>query len=753
MFDKPVHVPTPARLLQQRNASAAFLEAWKTLRKRWIWTVTLATAVVVAVGFYTAGRPRIYRASCTLQIDPTPPRPLGADVQAIVDVGSGNFWAAQNYYNTQFKIMRSRAVAEETARRLGLQHNSSFLSGREPEPGQGAGAPVPTGEGSIEQAAAIIGSRLFVEPIRDSRLVEVAYQDSNPERARQILATLVSVYVDRNIDVALESTNTAAEWLEGQVQNLKTELEGSETVLQEYKKGNRILSVSLEDQSNMVRQEMQQLSAALTSVRVRRAQVAANAEELAQVAPPDGGVDLSNSDLLRDEVLQRLRQTLEEAVAEHESLLGSGKAANHPLVASANARVLAAREALQNEAQNVRQGALRELAVVDREVTNLSRLSEQAHERALELGALELDYRRLERNKTNTEKLYSLVIEKSKESNLTRMMRFNNIQIIDPPLASGGPVSPRVPFNMTMGLLGGLALGLLGAFAREMFDQSVKSPTDIEQELGMTLLGLLPRIGRSNGAGYGGKRREGRRRRPKGNEPVRIELIVHEDPTSAISEASRALRTNLSFMSPDKAYHTLLVTSAGPGEGKTTVACCLAIAMAQAGQRVLLVDCDLRRPRLHRVFDRVNDRGVTSCLLDRASLKAAVQETEVPGLSVLLSGPACPNPAESLQSNSFQSLLADMAVSYDRVVLDSPPVGAVTDAVILSTRVDASVLVIRAMRTSREAVRHARRALHDVRANLVGAILNVADPHREGYPYYHGHYNAPDADKAVRAPS
>jgi len=315
-------------------------------------------------------------------------------------------------------------------------------------------------------------------------------------------------------------------------------------------------------------------------------------------------------------------------------------------------------------------------------------------------------------------------------------------------------VSPRVPLNMTLGLVGGLALGLFGAFAREMFDRSIKSPNDIEQELGLTFLGLLPRVGRSSkGSGYGGRARGSQRRRPKGNEPQRIELIVHEDPTSAIAESSRGLRTNLSFMSPDKPYRTFLVTSAGPSEGKTTVACCLAIAIAQAGQRVLLIDCDLRRPRLHRVFEHTNDKGVTSVLLDRATLKSAIFETEVPGLSVLLAGPGCPSPAESLQSNSFQSLLVEIAGEYDRVVIDSPPVGPVTDAVILSTRVDASIMVIRAMSSARETVRHARRALQDVRANLVGAVLNAAEPNREGYPYYHSYYGNRDAESKTKSDS
>lgn len=737
MFEKTAqNSRAPAGRAAKQDASTAVLDAWKTLRKRWIWVVTLTLLAVVAAGFYTAGQQRIYSASCTLQIDPNPPRPLGSEVQAIVDVGTGSFWATTNYYNTQFKIIKSRAVAEETVRRLGLHQEPGFL-GAPPEPAPGA-APAPRApadlQSRVEQAAALIRGRTVVAPIRESRLVEVSYQDPNPERARQILATLVNVYTDRNIDVALESTNTAAEWLEGQVQKLKTELEGTESTLHEYKKGNRILSISLDEQSNMIRQEMQQLSTALTAVRVRRAQVAATAAELSRSAP-DGGLDLANSDMLRDEVLRQLRDSLNEALAEYEALIGAGKGEQHPLVVSANARVNAARAALASEVENVRQAAQRDLAVVDREVADLTTLFEQAQQRALELGGLELDYRRLERSKTNTEKLYSLVIERSKESNLTRMMRFNNIQVIDPPLVPKSPISPRVPLNMTIGLVGGLALGLFGAFAREMFDRSVKSPNDIEHDLGLTFLGMLPRVGRAHGSGYGA--RGARRRRARSGEGQRIELIVHEDPQSAISEASRGLRTNVSFMSPDKPYKTLLVTSAGPSEGKTTVACCLAVAMAQAGHKVLIVDCDLRRPRLHRVFQKSNERGVTSTLLDRGGLALAVSSTEVPGLHLLSSGPSCPSPAETLQSNAFQSLLAELAADFDRIVIDSAPIGPVTDAVILSTRVDATIMVIRALSTTRDGALHARRALEDVRANLVGAVLNAADPGRAEYPYYY----------------
>jgi capsular exopolysaccharide synthesis family protein len=200
------------------------------------------------------------------------------------------------------------------------------------------------------------------------------------------------------------------------------------------------------------------------------------------------------------------------------------------------------------------------------------------------------------------------------------------------------------------------------------------------------------------------------------------------------------VRTNIMFMAPDQPHRRLLITSAGPMEGKTTVACCVAIAMAQAGQRVLLLDCDLRRPRVHRIFDRRNDTGVTTALLDMSSLNVAALQTQVPNLSVLTSGPIPPNPAELLQSDAFERLLTELSKSFDRIVIDSPPVVPVTDAAVLSTRVDGCVLVIRAFKTTKELARQALRALRDVAAPTVGAVLNAVDLGRQEYGYYHYYY-------------
>jgi capsular exopolysaccharide synthesis family protein len=214
------------------------------------------------------------------------------------------------------------------------------------------------------------------------------------------------------------------------------------------------------------------------------------------------------------------------------------------------------------------------------------------------------------------------------------------------------------------------------------------------------------------------------------------ELIVHEHPTSGVAEAARALRTNILFMSPDRQFKTLLVTSAAPSEGKTTVACCIAIAMAQAGRRVALLDCDMRRPRVHRVFGKSNDVGVTTALINFDTVDEIVRPTSVPNLSIITTGPLPPNPAEILHSESFGKLLKILASRFDHVVLDSPPVAPVTDAAILSTRVDATILVIRAFETSKELARRAVRALRDVGNRNVGTVLNAVNFDRREYGYY-----------------
>jgi capsular exopolysaccharide synthesis family protein len=272
-------------------------------------------------------------------------------------------------------------------------------------------------------------------------------------------------------------------------------------------------------------------------------------------------------------------------------------------------------------------------------------------------------------------------------------------------------------------------------------DRTVKVPDDLEDELELSFLGLLPQVGGGLFGGYGYKYGYARRKRRRGQptEQGKPELVVHHDPTGSVAEASRAIRTNLMFMSPDQPHRVMLITSAGPSEGKTTVACCISVAMAQTGQRVLLVDCDLRRPRIHRVFGHSSEAGISTALLD-GKLDEVIHATEVPNLFVLPAGPVPPNPAELFHTERFKQLLGELRGRFDRVIIDSPPVVAVTDPTILSTQVDGVLLVLRAFKTRKDLARHALRSMQDVGGKMVGGVLNAVDFSKLEYKYSYYYY-------------
>jgi capsular exopolysaccharide synthesis family protein len=709
-------------------------QIWAVIRKGWRLAAGFACATVLFTVFYTLSQKKIYRSTTSLQIDPTSVQPLGRQVEQVVEIGAGSYWTNKEYNETQFKIIQSQRLAVEVVRTLGLNKDPGFLGNLVP------GAAAPPREVSVDAAARTLRGRLSVDPIRNSRMVNVSLDDADPARAQRILAALAEIYLEQNIQNALISTNSASDWLHGQLEKLKGDLESSELSLHGYKEEKQILSVSIDDQSNMLREEIKMFNDDLSHARAKREQIASRRDALAKVESSDP-VDLPSTELLSSPVLQRIREDYLSAKKEREAFLGEGKGANHPDAKAADAKIGALKAALIGEVNNIKGAIDRDLAALDREISGLSRLFEEAKHRAMDLNLLEIEFRRLERTKNNNEKLYSLVLERAKESDLARMLRFNNIRIIDPPQTPGDPVRPQVPVNMAVGLFLGIAFGILAVLAREYLDRSIKTPDDVEEELGLTFLGLLPEIaanGKEPGRRYG--RRRARRQEIVDAVQRTPELMAHYDSSSGLAEASRAIRTNLMFMAPDRPFRRLLITSAGPSEGKTMVACCVAVAMAQAGQRVLLVDCDLRRPRLHRVFKLNNETGVTAAMLDHSQIDAATIRTEIENLDVMSAGPHAPNPAELLQSEAFVKLLTELDKRYDRIVLDSPPVVPVTDPAVLSKHVDGTLLVIRAFKTTRDLTRQAVRSLRDVNAPMVGAILNAVDLSRREYGYYHYYY-------------
>ncbi|WP_437575758.1 GumC family protein [Sorangium sp. So ce887] len=702
----------------------------RIVSKHWATALSTLLFVALSVTFYTLGQKKIYQSTTTVQFDPNPPRPLGRGVDTVVDMGAGSYWNNREYFETQYKVIRSMRVALAVVARLSLQSDAYFLQDLPRE----AAAPAPKTV-TAEEAAELLLERLLIEPVKDSRLAVVRYNDADRERAQRVLSTLMDVYIEQNLDDALASTNSAVDWLRIQLDKLKNDLEASETSLHEYKLSNDILDVDFEDKTNMLREEMKQINDALTSVRTRREEFSARNHELSKV-DPNNPTDLPASELIQSPVLQMLRARQEECVRERDALLGSGKGDNHPDVRAANERITANRSALIAEVKNVQGAVSRDLAIVKRQETGLAALLDDSRKQAFGLNSLKIEYDRLRRTKDNTEKLYQLVLERTKESDLQRMMRVNNIRVLDRPSLALTPLRPRVGTNIAVGIFAGLLLGIGAALGRALLDRTLKTPDEVERELGLPLLGLLPEFDKR------GKQeaelRKANRRGRRAAQPGRRELVVHDQPKSGIAEAARAIRTNLLFMSPDHPYKTLLVASAGPAEGKTTACCCIAVAMAQAGQKVVLIDCDLRKPRLHHIFGKGMEIGVTSALLDDSVVDdESALRTEVENLYVIPAGPIPPNPAELLHSDRFKALLRKLQGRFDRVLIDSPPLLAVTDGTVLSTLVDGTVLVVRASVTTRDFARHGIRALYDVGGKTVGVVLNAVNLNRQEYGAYH----------------
>jgi capsular exopolysaccharide synthesis family protein len=437
---------------------------------------------------------------------------------------------------------------------------------------------------------------------------------------------------------------------------------------------------------------------------MRKQELAAREAELSKISP-DNVDEIPASELLNNTFLSGLRTQYITAVRERRELLAEGKGENHPSVKRADEKIATSRKALYEEIRNIQGAVVRDLAIMQHQEAGEAALYEGSRRRAVELNLKELEYHRLDRLRAQNERLYGMLLEQTKEADLRRMMNTNNIRLVDGATEPKAPVRPRVPVIALTGLLFGLLGGLGLMFLRERLDSSLRTPEDVEQQLGVTFLGLLPEVDVS-GDPRGGraKGRKGPRRQVTDGSKLPPELVVHERPLSTIAEAARSIRTNVMFMNPDNPHRRLLVTSAAPAEGKTTVACSLAISLAQSGQRVCILDCDLRRPRLHRIFDRVGDAGLTNVLVGDATVEEVVQPTVVDNLFCVPSGPIPPNPADIVHSERFHRFLDDLGGMFDRIIIDSPPIVSVTDSAIISKLVDGVIFVVRAFKTSRFAL-------------------------------------------------
>lgn len=723
---------------------------WRALvRRRWvavgIWAACLAIGALL-----TIRSPRIFKARATILIDRAPPQVLG-DVADVYDLGTAGWWQSREYYATQYAVIKSRPVGERVVAALGVEPKQLAAEIRALEPlvagsdTNGVGG-FPEGirkrleflgVGEIESRDDLLGildemdavehiqGRILVEPLKESRLVGIAVEGTDPAQTAVLANAVSDAYIEFNLDQKISATSSAVDWLTVQLHELKERLRQSELALQGFKEKDRLVSVSLEERQSIVAQTLSQLNESLSTTKAERISLGSLRAQLAE-AHAGGDAPDSLEDVIRNRLIQELKSTQSKLGQEYAEL-AVRYTADHPKVIAVKRKLKLVEADLNAEVDKVLQSLDQRYQAALATEAQLKASIYEAKSEALKLNKSEIEYTRLRRERDNNAALYDLVLKRRKEADLTRLLRVNNVRPLEAAVTPRVPIRPRTVFNMLVafvfGLLGGIGLALLVDY----LDNTLKTQEQIESWVGVPFLGLMPRV------------RSAKPADPVGASERDNYIVTH--PRSSVAECCRTIRTNLLFMSPDQPLRKILITSSGPREGKSMMAINLAITMAQSGARTLVVDTDMRRPRLHTSFGLPNDVGVSTVIVGDRGLDEAIRSTSVQGVDLLGCGPIPPNPAELLHTDSFKNIVGEIESRYDRVVFDSPPVGAVSDAMVLGVLVDGAILVARANETSWQSARHAKRRLVDVGARILGAVLNNVDlDDRRSASYYQYYY-------------
>jgi capsular exopolysaccharide synthesis family protein len=691
-----------------------FRAYWRTIRKRWPF-VTLAVIVASAIAFvYTYRQPKIYEATCQVIIEPTTPQVLPGS-KDVVELGTGTFWANKEFYETQYRIIQSTAVGQRTAEKLGLQYDPDYG---------------PDAAKNMTDVGRAVAGQVSVKALKDSRVVLITATDRKAHRAALIANTLADTYIEHNLDYKLEGARTAMSWLAEQEGELKRQLEGSEMRLYQFKKDRNLLAVSLDDKQNMLSQNLASVNTKLTDLRIHILEQDAK-RRMIERARANIAEEETLPEIRANGTIGVLRGSFVQLAKEY-SDLSSKYGPEHPRMKAITAQMDSIKKAYQEEIDGVLASFEKSYQQMIDNERSLKAMMDKEKKEAIELSKIEVDYKPLQRASEQNAKMYSMIAARQKEIDITGPMRTNNVRVLERAIVPSFPVRPRPVQNLMLGLLIGLGAGIVMAFAIEALDNTLKSQSDVEQFLGVPVLGLVPIIGAAPG-GEAVRASDHLRER---------DLGVFLDPKSVAAECCRSIRTNILFMSPDRPLRTMVITSPSPQEGKTTTAINLGVTMAEAGGRVLIVDTDMRRPRLHRSFGVPNQAGISTVIVGKTTIEESVKGTDVPNLDVLPCGPVPPNPSELLHTDRFAKILAECAKLYDRIILDSPPTSAVTDPAVLGNLCDGVVLVVKAGETTRDSAMHARRQLLGAKARLFGVVVNAIDFSNPayGYDYYYRNY-------------
>ena len=760
---------------ENAESEVHLLDYWRAIRKR-LWLVLGVAALLTTLSMiYVARKPDIYEASSRVQVDLESNPMYGSNPAPMIL----NPVSDPAYFNTQLQILTSPGLLRRVVKTLDLEHNKAFLRPQTSQQhstwrtitqmlGVGGGdrktpsqppnvlpltssiAPATASEDLVEAkrlapyVGALMGG-LRIEPVRENRagyyketrLIDIDYTHGDPEIAAKVVNAVAETFVRNNLEKKSETNTSTSEFLSKRVTELQTQIRSSEEKLVEYAKNNQILS--LDASQNTVVERLAGLNKQLLEAENDRkmAEAEFNAAKnpgAASALAESASKDIETTESRLTELKQKRAQLLVEATEEAPEVKELDQQIEVLQKHLTDTRSRGTATLLKNLETKYRQAQEREDA--------LRKSFNQQKGETVTQNEAAINYRILQQEIETNKGLLNNLLQRSKENDVVLAGRPNNISVVDYAIVPDFPVGPARMRTVMMAFALALALGIGLALFLEYLDDTVHSTDDVERFLRLPALAVIPAMG------AGATRRRlistaTALQKRNGNNGTNPELLLHVNGRSALAEAYRQLRTSVLLSTAGRAPRTLLVTSSLPGEGKTTTAVNTAISLAQTGVKVVIIDADMRRPRLRSIFDLRESEGLSSILSSDMTVEqmlGTIARDEASGLFVLTSGPVPPNPAELLGSDQMRKLIELLGQHFTHVVIDSPPVNSFTDGVLIASIVDGVLLVVHGGKSSRGVVRRSRQLLLDIGAKIVGVVLNNVSAGSHDYYYYHQRY-------------
>jgi succinoglycan biosynthesis transport protein ExoP len=695
------------------------------LRKHQWLILSFMLAVVTIVAIATFRMQPVYVATARIEMDRE-----NANILPFQGSDSYDFMMdLENYIETQSKILTSETLALQTIRNSGLTARPEFSSPDGPSEAVAIGSLA--NQKRPPELAGFLGS-LSVKRVPNSRLMDVSFESTDPQLAARIVNAHIATYIEQNFRSRYDATTRATSWLTDQLEELKVKVQRAEDARIAYERQNQIWT--LDDKQNITTQRLADVNKELTDAQSERMRKE-SLYEFAKEGNLDAVPQVQNNTALID-VLKRRTDVSKDY---NEALSQYGP--NFPKVQRLQAQLKDVDDSVEREKQRILAGLESDFREARQRETMLTQALDVQKGEANQMAEKLVEYNILKREAEANKTLYDGLMTKFKETAISQSLRSSNIRVVDPAMIPSAPARPAKARNVTLAFLVGLVGGIGLALLREYLDNTVKTPDDVETLARLPSLAVVPQFAGSNGTAKKQGLLQGFAA-SNGHEK-RIELVAQHLPKSQMSEAFRALRTSILLSQADHPPQVILVTSALPREGKTTAAANLAVTLAQLGDRTVLVDADLRKPGVGRLLNLGSGKyaGLSSYLAGVSSLDlVTVPHPAIPNLAAIPTGPLPPNPADLLSSHKLADAIAELRTKYKFIVIDSPPVMAATDAVILSVQTDGVLLVVRSGETPKEAFTRTRDLLNSVKCRILGVVLNAVDSNAPDYYYSYRYY-------------